>query len=63
MTKEEYRKYLQRSSMTLISEGITYMNNFEEGRAYEISYKVRCENGHLKLIKSADVKSLEDGKD
>lgn len=61
--KEDYTKYLQRSALTLISEGIVDMYNFEEGKTYEISYKVKCENKHLSLVKSAEVKLLENGKD
>ena len=61
--KEDYKKYLQRSALTLISEGIVDMNSFEEGKTYEISYKVKCENKHLNLVKCAEVKLLENGKD
>lgn len=56
--REEHRKDLHRSTLVLISEGIANSNNFEVGGLYEITYKVKCDDMHLRLAETPTVKLI-----
>lgn len=61
--KEDYTKYLQRSALALISEGIASSNNFEVGGLYEITFKVKCGDVHLSLAETPTVKLVDQKRD